>query len=177
MLLTFDFCDARLGRAVPFYDEQGKNIIKWFGTCTDIHELVEARQAAKDTREQLRQVIQHARVTLWAVNSDLNLVLLEGALLRPCASDHVGGSLPYIGRNINDVFGKNPFIDPMKRILDGKCKEDIVEFVGNNRQPWPLTLLIIPSMSRKATCGIALVCCLCIQIRDLVERRRRCWME
>jgi hypothetical protein len=35
-----------LGRAVPFYDDDG-NIVKWFGTCTDIHDLVEARQEAR----------------------------------------------------------------------------------------------------------------------------------
>jgi PAS domain S-box-containing protein len=119
-----------LGRAVPFYDEHGTTIVKWFGTCTDIHDLVEARQTAKDTREQLLQVIEHARVTLWAVNSDLNLVLLEGSLLRPCAPDHGEGRQPYIGRKVDDVFGKNPFAGPMERILNGKCKEEIVEFVS-----------------------------------------------
>lgn len=32
-----------LGRALPFYDDSGR-IVKWFGTCTDIHDLVVARQ-------------------------------------------------------------------------------------------------------------------------------------
>ncbi|MBE7181136.1 MAG: PAS domain S-box protein, partial [Terriglobus roseus] len=51
-----------LGRALPLRDAQGK-ITRWFGTCTDIHELVETRQEAKGLREQLLRVIEHARVT------------------------------------------------------------------------------------------------------------------
>lgn len=66
-----------LGRALPFYDDQGQ-IVKWFGTCTDIHDLVEARQAARQTRAQLQQVIEHAKVTLWAVNRKCELIVLEG---------------------------------------------------------------------------------------------------
>jgi len=45
-----------LGRALPFYDDSGR-IVKWFGTCTDIHDLVMARQEARATRQQLQQVI------------------------------------------------------------------------------------------------------------------------
>jgi PAS domain S-box-containing protein len=52
-----------LGRAIPFLDDSGK-IIKWFGTCTDIHDLVMARQEAKETRQQLRKVIEHAKIML-----------------------------------------------------------------------------------------------------------------
>ena len=35
-----------LGRARPMHDEQG-NIIRWFGTCTDIHDLKEAEEKAE----------------------------------------------------------------------------------------------------------------------------------
>jgi len=44
-------------------DKSG-NILKWFGTCTDIHDLVEARLKAKRTREHLLSVITHAQVTV-----------------------------------------------------------------------------------------------------------------
>jgi PAS domain S-box-containing protein len=36
-----------LGRALPLRNKQTGAIEKWFGTCTDIHENVEARFAAK----------------------------------------------------------------------------------------------------------------------------------
>lgn len=36
-----------LGRALPMKNKRTGAIEKWFGTCTDIHEAVEARFAAK----------------------------------------------------------------------------------------------------------------------------------
>jgi hypothetical protein len=36
-----------LGRALPLRNKQTGAIEKWFGTCTDIHEGVESRFAAK----------------------------------------------------------------------------------------------------------------------------------
>jgi PAS domain S-box-containing protein len=116
-----------LGRAVPFHDDRGK-IVKWFGTCTDIHELVQARQEAKDTREQLQRVIEHAEVTLWAVNKERQLTLLEGNLLRPC---EMGDYSCYVGRNVIDVFGNTPLTAPMEKILDGGLREELVEMVGS----------------------------------------------
>jgi len=54
-----------LGQALPLRDERN-NIVRWFGTYTDINEVVEAREVAKQTREQLRRVIETAEVTLWS---------------------------------------------------------------------------------------------------------------
>jgi len=66
-----------LGRALPFYDDSG-HIVKWFGTCTDIHDLVLARQEARQTREQLQQVIQHAKIVLWVIDRNNEVKVLEG---------------------------------------------------------------------------------------------------
>lgn len=126
-----------LGRAVPFHDDRGK-IVKWFGTCTDIHELVEARQAAKDTREQLQRVIEHAEVTLWAVNKEREITLLEGNLLRPCAT---GGMDCYVGRNVFDVFGDTALTAPMERILNGGKREELIEMVGTKEFAKESTLM------------------------------------
>lgn len=54
-----------LGQALPLRDERN-TIVRWFGTYTDINEVVEAREVAKQTREQLRRVIETAEVTLWS---------------------------------------------------------------------------------------------------------------
>jgi hypothetical protein len=35
-------------RALPLKDHERGKILKWFGTCTDIHDLVEARQATNE---------------------------------------------------------------------------------------------------------------------------------
>lgn len=54
-----------LSQALPLRDERN-SIVRWFGTCTDINEVVEARELAKQTRAQLLRVIETADVTLWS---------------------------------------------------------------------------------------------------------------
>lgn len=134
-----------LGRALPFKDRSGR-IVKWFGTCTDIHELVETRQAAKTLREQLLKVIDHAQVTLWAVDRNRNLTLLEGNLVWKKTSEE-GGSPEIgpdaIGKNIYEVFGQNegaediPFLKrPIERILENHASEEIVEIHIDGSGRW-----------------------------------------
>ncbi|CAD6970128.1 unnamed protein product, partial [Tilletia controversa] len=93
-----------LGRALPLRDETGQ-IVKWFGTCTDIHDTVEALAASRQSQDQLEAVINHAAVTLWAVDTDGKIKVAEGPGVRqlklirpgtPSASDpdssHSGGT-------------------------------------------------------------------------------------
>ncbi|MET0377271.1 MAG: PAS domain-containing protein, partial [Rhizorhabdus sp.] len=46
-----------LGRAQPMRDESGA-IVRWFGTCTDIQEIVEARNMIAKSREELEAMVQ-----------------------------------------------------------------------------------------------------------------------
>lgn len=48
-------------------DPQGR-IMKWFGTCTDIHDTVEALAVSRRAQERLQTTLIHAAVTLWAVD-------------------------------------------------------------------------------------------------------------
>lgn len=66
-----------LGRAVPLRDDQGR-IVRWFGTCTDIQELVEAREVLAQSREHLeREVAERTleRDRTWRNSQDLLVVL------------------------------------------------------------------------------------------------------
>ncbi|KAH4611392.1 hypothetical protein HBI56_094140 [Parastagonospora nodorum] len=123
-----------LGRALPFFDDDGK-IVKWFGTCTDIHDLVMARQEARRTREQLQQVIAHAKILLWAVNRDNRLVLLEG----DTKWRRDGENTELLGNDIYDVFGftgadRDRWREPIQEILNGKQQDEIVErYMSENR--------------------------------------------
>lgn len=49
-----------LGRAQPVYDEQGR-ITRWYGTCTDIHDLKEAQEELKASREHAIQSEEETR--------------------------------------------------------------------------------------------------------------------
>ncbi len=46
-----------LGRAQPVRDAEGA-IVRWFGTCTDIQEIVEAREVLARSREDLERAIE-----------------------------------------------------------------------------------------------------------------------
>lgn len=114
-----------LGRAIPFYDGTGR-IVKWFGTCTDIHDLVMARQEARQTREQLQKVIEHAKILLWAVNRDNKLVLLEGI------SHWKTSTKTELGNNVFSLFDMSDEKREQQEklfseILAGKTQDGVVE--------------------------------------------------
>ncbi|TGJ88357.1 hypothetical protein E0Z10_g485 [Xylaria hypoxylon] len=130
-----------LARALPLKDKTGK-ILKWFGTCTDINETTKARLEAKQNRKQLLGVLTHAQTTIFSVDRDLNLTMLEGALIWGDGSGSPSNGKPshdsqqYLGRNVNEVFnelglslqkGETPvFLGPVEEILAGRKRSDTV---------------------------------------------------
>ncbi|HEY8356371.1 MAG TPA: PAS domain-containing protein [Ramlibacter sp.] len=46
-----------LGRAQPVRDEQG-GIVRWFGTCTDIQDIVDAREVLRRSGEELERQVE-----------------------------------------------------------------------------------------------------------------------
>ena len=130
-----------LGRALPLRDQNSGEIIKWYGTCTDIHELVEARQFAAQTREQLLNVIQHAKVTVWAIDSNRNLTLMEGNLMWEGKQGDDRADI--IGKNVYDAFGRHlgekdlpRYMKPIETILSGKSNEFVSEHHINGNGRW-----------------------------------------
>ncbi|KAI5366460.1 Putative PAS domain, signal transduction response regulator, receiver domain, CheY-like superfamily [Septoria linicola] len=124
-----------LGQATPMKDGNGK-IIKWFGTCTDIHDLVLAREEAKQTRLQLGRVIEHANITLWTVDPNLNLTLSEGRAMSndPMDLDPETRRHNYIGKPISWIFERQnrkeeqeAFEKPIRRILEKRRSEETIE--------------------------------------------------
>ncbi|MEE1611912.1 PAS domain-containing protein [Microvirga sp. CF3016] len=62
-----------LGRAQPVRDEAGR-ITRWFGTCTDIQEIVEAREVLTRSREELEREIAERteeRDRIWQNSNEL----------------------------------------------------------------------------------------------------------
>ncbi|CAE6476586.1 hypothetical protein ACGC1H_003980 [Rhizoctonia solani] len=70
-----------VGRALPMRDRQGR-IVKWLGTCTDIHDTVEALAGSRRAQERLQATLNHAAVTLWAVDQDYKITVAEGPGVR-----------------------------------------------------------------------------------------------
>ena len=141
-----------LGRALPFKDDSGR-IVKWFGTCTDIHDLIVARQQARRTREQLRQVMEHAKILLWAVNRENKLVLLEGDL--QSATDEQREDM--LGKDVYDAFqmsgvDQERWRGPIREILNGKQQDEIVERYMSEARYFRTRL--VPLMSTSRTAGV-----------------------
>ncbi|EQK99227.1 ATPase-like, ATP-binding domain protein [Ophiocordyceps sinensis CO18] len=133
-----------LGRALAVRNKDTGDIEKWFGTCTDVHESMETKFAAKCTRQQLLSVIAHSHVTIFTVDPGRMVTMLEGALIwnNTCEENH-DGSRWFIGENMYTVFnrlteqlaeGERPeFLRPIEDILDGKSTEDVEEHAIDDR--------------------------------------------
>ena len=122
-----------LGRGTPLRDPKSKKILKWFGTCTDIHDLIEAQQNVKHYREQLASVVKHARVTMWMIDKNMRLTFLEGPLMWDDA-EKTQDSLDHIGYNAFEIFERTGGIEcvdlyktVVEKILKGDVEEKVIE--------------------------------------------------
>ncbi|MES2498755.1 MAG: PAS domain-containing protein [Pseudomonadota bacterium] len=59
-----------LGRAQPMRDETGQ-IVRWFGTCTDIQKIVEAREILAKSRQDLEAMVRERSAELERANDHL----------------------------------------------------------------------------------------------------------
>jgi PAS domain S-box-containing protein len=98
-----------LGRAQPVRDEEGR-ITRWFGTCTDIHDQVEAREVLARSREVLEQEVARRtaeRDRIWQLSPDLMCVArIDGTLLgvNPAWERLLGWSADWlVGRNAAEI--------------------------------------------------------------------------
>ncbi|KAI0506924.1 hypothetical protein F5B22DRAFT_428395 [Xylaria bambusicola] len=130
-----------LGRALPLKEKTGK-IVKWFGTCTDVHETMKAKLEAKQSRKHLLSVLTDAQTTIFSVDCDRNITMLEGALIRNEGYNSPADKIPnhdskkYIGRNVDEVFKDlgvsahkeetSAFLKPVDDILAGRKRSDTV---------------------------------------------------
>ncbi|KAG5999906.1 hypothetical protein E4U54_001617 [Claviceps lovelessii] len=127
-----------LGRALAVRNKDTGKIEKWFGTCTDVHESIETKFNAKRTRQQLLSVIAHAQVTIFTVDQQRRVTMLEGALIwNNTHEDSHDSSRWYIGENMYSVFSRLTnqvvqgqqldFLQPIEDILDRKYSEEVKE--------------------------------------------------
>ncbi|KAL9136325.1 MAG: hypothetical protein Q9175_002470 [Cornicularia normoerica] len=144
-------------RGSPLRDKSRK-IVKWFGSYTDIHDLVEARQEAKKTREQFLSVIKHSKVTIWAIDRDHTITFLEGELM--WQDENPEFIREAIGKNAFQYFREHRekrdwdmFEDLIRSILDGKVKEWSAEHQVEGRNRWYRTQFAPILGAKKGDCG------------------------
>ncbi|GAB1310882.1 hypothetical protein MFIFM68171_01092 [Madurella fahalii] len=125
-----------LGRALPLRNKHTGEVEKWFGTCTDVHESNEAKIEIKRTRQQLLSVIALSHMTMFTVDPNRRITMLEGAMIWDSRCDN-NLSKRYIGEDVYEVFSRlnpqlpegqtPPFLKPLESILAGEVAEDLEE--------------------------------------------------
>ena len=104
-----------LGKAQPVRDRHG-TIIRWYGTCTDIHEQIEARNILARTRRELETAVRERtrelgdmrreRDRIWDTSVDLLTIVRPDAVIQ----DANPAWKPLMGYDHDAVVGVN-FLD------------------------------------------------------------------
>lgn len=131
--------------------------MKWFGSYTDIHDLVKARQEARKTREQFLNVIKHSKISIWAIDQEYTITFLEGEFM--WQDENLEFKENAIGKNALqylDGFREkkdwNKFVDLINSILSGQVKESCFEHRVKGNDRWYRTQLA-PILSTKEEHG------------------------
>lgn len=90
-----------LGRALPLRDAKSGVIVKWFGTCTDIQDIIDARNEGRRARQQLQSVLRHAEMTMWTTNRDMLITYFEGDVLSDAPD---GTKSQMVGKTVLEAF-------------------------------------------------------------------------
>ena len=73
-----------LGRAHAAKDDAGR-IIRWYGTCTDIQDIIEAREVLGRSRDELEHLVERRtleRDSVWKYSRDLQVVVGVDGIIR-----------------------------------------------------------------------------------------------
>jgi len=86
-------------RGVPVFHASGE-IYKWFGTCTDIHDIKIAEKELRQNQELLSSIINSAPSIIYALDLDQQLTLLNDAMERFSAKTKD----QLIGKSVKGIF-------------------------------------------------------------------------
>ncbi|KAK5941356.1 hypothetical protein PMZ80_006634 [Knufia obscura] len=144
-----------LGRALPLKDHDGK-IIKWFGTCTDIQDIVDAREMSQRGRQQLVDVLNHAQMTMWIIDRDGVLTFFEGSPTNAISSERAKFDPSIVvGKQAVEVFKEQVkparLTDLLDRVLSGKSPLELFEVQDHNGRWFRVRLM--PQRGRSSPSG------------------------
>lgn len=118
-----------LGRALPLRDPKSGKILKWYGSCTDIQDVIDAREAQTRSRQNLLEVLQHSQMTMWIVDRDEKLTFFEGDFTadQQKMSTLIGSSITTLFQEYLDAKSIQRFTNATRRILDGVSSYEMCE--------------------------------------------------
>ena len=126
-----------LTRSKPLRDSSG-NIIKYYGTNTDIHDLVTARERERRAKEQLKTGLAHAEIHVFGVNKEGIINLSEGDTSCFAQGEESANPGDHLGKNVFDLVNEIPpkvtqssYGEAMRNVLSGSntdvaVSEDII---------------------------------------------------
>jgi two-component system, chemotaxis family, CheB/CheR fusion protein len=117
-----------LGRAIPLRDEEGK-IVKWFGTCTDIHDQKTMSDVLESKVKERTQELQDANTELEISNNELmqfasvashdlkeplrKIHMFSNIIKERYMAESPGGALDYMNRIIRSSARMTKLIDDL----------------------------------------------------------------
>lgn len=141
-----------LGRALPLKDKNGK-IVKWFGTCTDIQDIVDARDISQKGRQQLVDVLNHAQMTMWIIDRDGILTFFEGSMADCMNPEQFRVDL--VGMKASEAFkgeiDEAQFNRLVEKILAGETDYEMLELRDRDERWFRVRLM--PQRGRTAPSG------------------------
>jgi PAS domain S-box-containing protein len=87
-----------IARAAPILDENGE-LLRWYGTNTDIHEATVARLQADFIKDQIMAVLAHTDVSLFAIDRERSITMSEGRTIDVVALVGEGAPSDFVGMN------------------------------------------------------------------------------
>jgi PAS domain S-box-containing protein len=127
-------------RATALRDEGG-NIVKWFGTCTDIDELRRAEQALAQSEERLRLAIEGAGMATWDVDLTTGKAIWSDTHFRILGYEPApdGGATLEMWRSRvhpGDLARVDKSLDQARRERAIYCPEHRIVRAGDGRVLW-----------------------------------------
>lgn len=112
-----------------------------------------AREEARQTKEQLSRVVDHANITLWAVDRNADLTLFEGRSMY--SPDENTPKQHFLGMSLWDIFAEQGRMDelhdyrrPVEEILAGKAQDRTIEVQIKSTQRW-FSTRVFPAVRRE----------------------------
>ena len=145
-----------LGRALPLRDHKTGDIVKWYGTCTDIQDVVDAQNVGKRAREQLLEVLRHAEMTMWTIDRNLTITFFEGDVVPEMDAEqlkekNMGMKITEAFRGMGSQQALENFENALQRVLNNRSSQEILESALDDR--WFRTRLL-PLKGRKGPNGV-----------------------